>query len=137
KIALDNLDKVIRTIRQSNTQELAQENLIKSFTLSEAQAKAILAIQLARLAAMEQQKILEEYAQILKTIARLEDLLANAQKVDGLIKDELKSLKDKYGDERRTRIMREEAGEFTEEDLVPDEEVVVTMTRKNYIKRIP
>jgi DNA gyrase subunit A len=137
KIALDNLDKVIATIRKSQTQEAAQQNLISGFNLTEAQAKAILAIQLARLAAMEQKKILDEYAQILKTIARLEDLLANPKKIDALIKDELKEVRDKYGDERRTRIMREEAGEFSEEDLVPDEQVVVTMTRKNYIKRIP
>jgi DNA gyrase subunit A len=137
KIALDNLDKVIQTIRDSRTQENAQANLMTGFELSEAQAKAILAIQLARLASMEQQKIRDEYAQIVKTIARLEDLLANPRKMDALIKDELKQLRDKYGDERRTRIMREEAGEFTEEDLVPDEEVVLTMTRKNYIKRIP
>ncbi|HZU14834.1 MAG TPA: DNA gyrase subunit A [Chloroflexota bacterium] len=137
KIALDNLDKVIKTIRESRTQENARANLMNGFDLSEIQANAILAIQLARLAAMEQQKIRDEYAQIIKTIAKLEDLLANARKIDAVIKDELKALKDKYGDERRTRIMREEAGDFSEEDLVPDEEVVVTMTRKNYIKRIP
>ncbi len=137
KIALDNLDKVIRAIRQSQTQDAAQENLIKLFSLTEVQAKAILAIQLARLAAMEQQKIIDEYNQVLKTISRLEDLLSSPRKIDGVVKDEMKAVRDKYGDERRTRIMREEAGDFTEEDLVPDEEVVVTMTRKNYIKRIP
>jgi len=137
KIALDNLDKVISTIRQSQTQEAAQKNLISSFSLSETQAKAILAIQLARLAALEQKKIQDEYVQIVKTIARLEDLLANTRKIDAVVKDELKEVRDKYGDERRTRIMREEAGDFTEEDLVPDEQVVVTMTRKGYIKRVP
>ena len=137
KIALDNLDKVIATIRGSQTQELAQKNLISGFSLSEAQAKAILAIQLARLAAMEQKKIQDEYVQIVKTIARLEDLLANPRKIDAVVKDELKEVREKYGDERRTRIMREEAGEFSEEDLVPDEEVIVTMTRKGYIKRVP
>lgn len=137
KIALDNLDKVISTIRQSQTQESAQKNLIAAFTLSEAQAKAILAIQLARLAALERKKILDEYQQILKTIAKLEDILSSPKKIDGVVKDELREVREKYGDDRRTRIMREEAGEFTEEDLVPDEEVVVTMTRKGYIKRIP
>jgi DNA gyrase subunit A len=137
KIALDNLDRVIALIRQSQTQEAAQKNLMSNFSLSEAQAKAILAIQLARLAAMERKKILDEYTQVLKTIARLEDLLANPRKIDALIKDELKDVREKYGDERRTRILREEAGEFTEEDLVPDEEVIVTMTRRGYIKRIP
>ncbi|MBV9278483.1 MAG: DNA gyrase subunit A [Chloroflexi bacterium] len=137
KVALDNLDRVITTIRQSQTQEAAQTNLMAGFSLTEAQARAILAIQLARLAAMERKKILDEYVQIVKTIARLEDLLANPKKIDALVKDELREVRDKYGDERRTRIVREEAGDFTEEDLVPDEEVVVTMTRKGYIKRIP
>jgi DNA gyrase subunit A len=137
KIALDNLDQVITTIRQSQTQEAAQKNLITTFWLSEIQAKAILAIQLARLAALERKKIIDEYEAILKTIAKLEALLADPKKIDGVVKDELREVRDKYGDERRTRILREEAGEFTEEDLVPDEEVVVTMTRKGYIKRIP
>jgi DNA gyrase subunit A len=137
KIALDNLDKIIAMIRQSQTQDTAQKNLMSSFSLSEAQAKAILAIQLARLAAMERQKILDEYTQILKTIAKLEDLLANPRKIDALIKDELKDVRDKYGDDRRTRIVSQEIGDFSEEDLVPDEQVIVTMTRKAYIKRIP
>jgi DNA gyrase subunit A len=137
KIALDNLDRVISTIRQSATPDVAQKNLIETFSLSEVQAKAILAITLSRLAALERQKILDEYAQVLKTISRLEDLLGNQRKMDGLIKNELKELRDKYGDERRTRIVAEELGEFSEEDLVPDEEVVVTMTQKSYIKRIP
>ncbi|HEX6506863.1 MAG TPA: DNA gyrase subunit A [Chloroflexota bacterium] len=137
KIALDNLDKIISTIRQSQTPEVAQKNLMEGFSLSEAQAKAILAIQLARLAALERKKILDEYTAILKTIARLEDLLANPRKMDTLIKTEMKDLREKYGDERRTKIRAEEAGEFSEEDLVPDEEVVVTMTQKSYIKRVP
>ncbi|MGI8969001.1 MAG: DNA gyrase subunit A [Chloroflexota bacterium] len=137
KILLDNLDKVIATIRASRTQETAQKDLMAGFTLTEVQAKAILAIPLARLAALERQKILDEYAQIIKTIARLEDLLANTKKIDALIKDELKELRDKYGDERRTRIIAQELGEFSEEDLIPDEQVVVTMTRRGYVKRVP
>lgn len=137
KIALDNLDRVIATIRRSDTPDVAQKNLIETFSLSEIQAKAILAITLSRLAALERQKILDEYAQVLKTISRLEDLLGNQRKMDGLIKSELKEVRDKYGDERRTKIVTEELGEFSEEDLVPDEEVVVTMTQKSYIKRIP
>jgi len=136
KIALDNLDKVIATIRKSQTPETAHKNLVASFTLSDAQAKAILAMQLSRLAALERKKILDEYAQILKSIARLEDLLSNPRKIDAVVKDELKEVREKYGDERRTRIVHEEAGDLTEEDLVPDEEVIVTMTRKGYIKRI-
>jgi DNA gyrase subunit A len=137
KIALDNLDKVIATIRRSETPDVAQKNLIESFSLSEIQAKAILAITLSRLAALERQKILDEYAQVLKTISRLEDILGNQRKMDSLIKTELKDLREKYGDERRTKIVADELGEFSEEDLVPDEEVVVTMTQKSYIKRIP
>ncbi len=137
KIALDNLDRVIATIRQSQTPDVAQKNLIETFSLSEVQAKAILAITLSRLAALERQKILDEYAQILKTMSRLEDLLGHQRKMDALIKNELKELRDKYGDERRTKIVAEELGQFSEEDLVPDEEVVVTMTQKSYIKRIP
>ncbi|MGH2447573.1 MAG: DNA gyrase subunit A, partial [Chloroflexota bacterium] len=137
KIALDNLDKVISTVRSSRTQETAQKNLIANFKLTMIQAKAILAIQLARLAALERKKILDEHAAIQKTIARLEGLLADTRKMDAVVRDELKEVRDKHGDDRRTRIMNEEAGELTEEDLVPDQEVVITMTRKGYIKRIP
>ena len=137
KIALDNLDRIIALIRGSQTQDAAQQGLMAQFTLSEVQAKAILAIQLARLAALERQKILDEYDSIIKTIGRLEDLLASPKKIDGVIKSEIKDVREKYGDERRTRIMHEEIGDFREEDLIPDEEVVVTMTRKSYIKRIP
>jgi DNA gyrase subunit A len=110
---------------------------MSGFSLSEIQAKAILAIQLARLAALERQKIMDEYEAVMKTIARLEGILESPKKIDGLIRDELKDVRNKYGDERRTRIRSEEAGELNEEDLIPDEEVVVTMTRKAYIKRVP
>jgi DNA gyrase subunit A len=137
KIALDNLDEVIATIRRSQTQDSAQKNLIDKFKLSELQAKAILAIQLARLAAMERKKIIDEYTEILKTIARLEDLLANPRKIDALIKDELTDLRDRYGDARRTKIVNDDGGEVSDEDMIPEEQVVVTMTRKAYIKRIP
>jgi DNA gyrase subunit A len=137
KIALDNLDRVIATIRGSQNAEVAQHNLMEGFSLSEIQAKAILAITLSRLAALERQKILDEYADVLKTIARLEELLGSQRRMDTLIKKELQEVREKYGDARRTQIVAEELGEFSEEDLVPDEEVVVTMTQKSYIKRIP
>ncbi|GAC1463140.1 MAG: DNA gyrase subunit A [Chloroflexota bacterium] len=137
KIALDNLDRVIALIRGSDTPDAAQSALMSAFELSEPQAKAILAMTLSRLAALERQKIIDEYNALLKTIARLEDLLSSPKKIDGVVKTELKEVREKYGDERRTRIVSEEAGEFSEEDLIPDEEVVVTMTRKAYIKRIP
>ncbi|PZR99754.1 MAG: DNA gyrase subunit A [Chloroflexi bacterium] len=137
KVALDNLDRVIAMIRASQTPEAARTSLIANFSLSEVQANAILAIQLQRLAALERQKIIDEYNALLKTIARLEDLLSSPEKIDVVVKDELKEVRQKYGDERRTRIIAQEAGEFSEEDLIPDEEVVVTMTQKAYIKRIP
>lgn len=137
KIALDNLDAIISAIRNSQTTDAAQQKLMSDYELSEAQAKAILAITLARLAAMERKKVQDEYTEILKTIAGLEDLLGNPKKIDAVVKDELKEVREKYGDERRTRIRKEEVGDFSEEDLVPDEEVVVTMTQKGYIKRIP
>jgi DNA gyrase subunit A len=137
KIALDNLDAAISTIRRSQTSEAAQKNLIEQFKLTEVQAKAILAITLSRLAALERKKITDEYTEVLKTIARLEDLLASPKQIDSVVREDLKEVRNKYGDERRTRILAQEVGEFSEEDLVPDEEVVVTMTRKAYIKRIP
>ncbi|MBI2863000.1 MAG: DNA gyrase subunit A [Chloroflexi bacterium] len=137
KIALDHLDEVITTIRRSQSAEAARTNLIRGFRLTEIQAQAILDMQLRRLAALERKKILDEYADVIKTIAQLEDLLANPRKVLQLAKKELGELKEKYGDPRRTRIMADETGEFTEEDLIPDQEVVITMSQKGYIKRLP
>ncbi|MBM3135238.1 MAG: hypothetical protein FJZ89_08165, partial [Chloroflexi bacterium] len=134
KIALDNLDAVIATIRQARDAEAAKSQLIKRFKLTEIQAQAILDLQLRRLAALERKKIEDELAETIKLIARLEDLLAHPKKIYGLIKEDLAELKAKYGDARRTRI-REEAAEFTEEDLIPDEEVLVGVTERNYVKR--
>jgi len=134
KIALDNLDAVITTIRQARDAEVAKNNLIKRFKLTEIQAQAILDMQLRRLASLERKKIEDELAETIKLIARLEDLLAHPKKIYGLIKEDLAELKAKYGDARRTRI-REEAAEFTEEDLIPDEEVLVGVTERNYVKR--
>ncbi|CAN5573890.1 DNA gyrase subunit A [soil metagenome] len=136
KIALDNLDAIIQTIRQSRTAESARTNLMKGFSLSEVQANAILDMQLRRLAALERRKVEEEYAEILKEIARLEDLLANPQKILGMIKDDLTELRDKYGDERRTRIV-DATGDLSDEDLIPEVDVIVTLTQRGYIKRLP
>ena len=136
KIALDNLDEVIATIRRSPDAETARVTLMKRFKLSELQAQAILDMQLRRLAALERKKILDEYAEVLKLIAYLEDLLAKPAKILYLIRDELTELKSKYGDARRTRILAEEKAEFTEEDLIPDQEVTVTLTAKSYVKRL-
>jgi DNA gyrase subunit A len=136
KIALDNLDKVIATIRAASTTEVAQTNLQSGFGLSEIQARAILDMQLRRIAALERQKIVDEYNEVLGIIKGLEELLADDARRDAVIKAELKDMKSKYGDARRTRILKEEAGDFREEDLIPDEQVVVSMTRRGYVKRI-
>jgi DNA gyrase subunit A len=136
RIALSNLDAVIQTIRQSPDAEAARERLMKRFKLSEAQAQAILDMQLRRLAALERQKIEEEYAQVMKTIAYLEDLLANPHKILLLIKDDVLDMKAKYGDERRTRIMADAREEFEEEDLIAREEVLISITQRGYVKRV-
>ena len=137
KIALDNLDAVIKTIRESESAEAALTALQSNFGMSEIQAKAVLDMQLRRLAALERKKITDEYAEVIKQIAYLEDLLGNPRKIDQLIKDELAELKKKFGDERRTTIMADEKAELTDEDLIADEEVVVTITDRGYIKRVP
>jgi len=136
KTALDHLDAVIQTIRQSPNADTARERLIERFELTEIQAQAILDMQLRRLAALERQKIEDEYLELIQRIAYLEDLLASPRKVLYLIKDELAELKRTYGDGRRTRIVREEAN-LDEEDLVVEEDVLVTITQRGYIKRVP
>jgi len=135
KIALDNIDEVISTIRASQTTEEAQANLIKKFNLSQIQARAILAMQLRTLAGLERQKIEDELAALMKTISELESILADEQKILEIIKDEMLALKEQYGDERRTRVVANELNRLNDEDLVPDEQVVVTLTSANYIKR--
>jgi DNA gyrase subunit A len=135
KIAVENLDAVIRTIRESKTQEDAKNNLMTKFKLSEIQATAILDLQLRRLAALERQKIEDEYQMVKETIAYLEDLLAHPAKILTVIKGELDKLKEKYADERRTKVYKSKVGEFSEEDLIPNEPTVVTLTDTGYIKR--
>jgi len=137
KIALDNLDAVIATIRASADVEVARANLMTSFGLSEAQAQAILDMRLARLAALERKKIEDEYLQVIKLIAELEDILANPGRVLQIIKDELHELKRRYAGERRTRVQDDSSREMTDEDLIADEDVVVTISRRGYIKRQP
>jgi DNA gyrase subunit A len=135
KIALDNIDEVINTIRSSETTDEAQANLMGKFGLSEIQAKAILAMQLRTLAGLERKKIEGELAQLIKLIAELEAILADEQKILSIIKDEFKAIKKQYSDERRTKVIPGELGKMNDEDLVPDEQVVVTLTSANYIKR--
>ncbi|MGZ3615912.1 MAG: DNA gyrase subunit A [Ktedonobacteraceae bacterium] len=137
KIALDNLDTVITTIRQSQSAEIALVNLMQQFSLSEEQGKAILDMRLARLAALERGKVEEELRDVLKHIDYYNILLADINEIRKLIKADLVELKEKYGDERRTDIVEGEAGEFKDEDLIRNDEVVVTLTEKGYIKRLP
>ncbi|MGQ9572042.1 MAG: DNA gyrase subunit A [Dehalococcoidia bacterium] len=137
-VALDHLDQVIQTIRRSESAEKAKERLMRApFRLSDRQAQAVLDMQLRRLARLERQKIQDEYAEVIKQIAYLEDLLANPRKIDYLIKEETLEVKKKYGDERRTQIFEQEAVDFSEEDLIPHQEVVVTLSSRGYIKRVP
>jgi DNA gyrase subunit A len=135
KIALDHLDEVISTIRKSADADAAREALIAKFSLSEAQANAILEMQLRRLAALERKKIEDEYEEVIRLIAELEDLLANPRKILQAIKDELGELRRKYGEERRTRIWDDATRELSAEDLVAAEDVVVTLSQRGYIKR--
>ena len=135
-IALANLDDVIQTIRQSPDADAARERLMTRFKLSERQAQAILDMQLRRLAALERQKIEDEQRQTLERIAYLEDLLANPRKILEVIKEGLGEMAEKYGDERRTHIAFEASESLKEEDLVPDEAVLITITQRGYVKRV-
>lgn len=135
KIALDHIDEVIATIRASQTTEDAQTNLVKKFKLSEIQARAILAMQLRTLAGLERKKIEDELAELLKLIDKLSGILADEKKILKIIKDELLEMKKQFGDDRKTKIVAQELGKLSDEDLVPDEQVVVTLTSANYIKR--
>src|SRR5258706_1957631 len=135
KIAVDHIDAVIATIRASKDQDDAKKNLIEKFKLSEIQAVAILDMQLRRLAALERQKIEDEILMIKETIAYLEDLLSHPDKILAVIKEELVSLRQKYGDARRTRVYKGKVDEFSEEDLIPNEPTVITITNTGYIKR--
>ncbi|HUD11611.1 MAG TPA: DNA gyrase subunit A [Candidatus Saccharimonadia bacterium] len=137
KIALDHIDEVIKTIRASQTTDEARLNLIKQFTLSEIQARAILAMQLRTLAGLERKKIEDELAELKKLIGELEKILASESEILRVIREELEELKAKFGDARRTQIVGNELGKFSEEELVPNEQVIVTLTTGNYIKRIP
>ena len=137
KIALDHLDAVIKTIRESADVDVARTNLMTKFKLSELQAQAILDMRLARLAALERKKIEDEYLEVIQLIAELEDILANPARVLRIIKDELAELKRKYAGERKTRVQDDANREMTDEDLIADEDVVVTISGRGYIKRQP
>ena len=135
--ALDKIGAIIRLIRGSESAAAAKVKLQeKPFTFTERQATAILAMTLSRLAALERQQLLNEHAELLKTITFLEELLADAAKVDAVIKEETLELRKKHGDDRRTQIVDQELQNFSDEDLIPHEEIVVTISRRGYIKRL-
>ncbi|MCH7998012.1 MAG: DNA gyrase subunit A [Chloroflexi bacterium] len=137
-LALDQLDEVIKAIRRSPSADEAKQRLMKApFKLSDRQAQAVLDMQLRRLARLEREKIQAEYAEIIKQISYLEDLLANPRKIDFLIRDDSQEAKERFGDDRRTQIMDQEAEEFSEADLVAHQEVVVTLSTNGYVKRLP
>jgi DNA gyrase subunit A len=137
KVALDHIDEVIDVIRRSPSADAARKNLMTSFSLTQIQAQAILDMQLRRLAALEREKLIEEYTEVLKTIAYLEDLLANPRKILFLVKEDIEEIRDKYGDPRRTEIVEEEPDEFSEEDLIHHQKVIIVLTNRGYIKRMP
>ncbi|MFT6967149.1 MAG: DNA gyrase subunit A, partial [Marivirga sp.] len=133
-IALDNLDAVIKLIRESRDPETAKSGLMENFELSEIQAKAILDMRLQRLTGLERDKIIAEFEEIKELIGRLEEILANEEIRMQIIKDEMQEMKDRYGDERRTEIVHS-AEEFTDEDMIPNEDVIITISHQGYIKR--
>ncbi len=136
KKALDFIDAVIETIRKSPTKEEAHANLMKKFKLSDRQATAILEMRLQTLAGLERKKIEDELNEKYKIIAELEALLASRKKIFALVKSELLELKEKYGDERKTKVVRSGIGEFKQEDLVPNEDAIITISEDGYIKRM-
>lgn len=135
KIALDHIDEVIATIRASKTTDIAEKALREKFGLTEIQAKAILAMQLRRLTGLEREAIEEELRALLKLICELEAILADENEILRIIKEELLEMKDKYGDERKSKIINHELGKFSDEELIPEEESVILLTTENYIKR--
>ena len=134
KIALDNIDEIIKTIRESYDD--ADKRLMERFGLSEIQAAAILAMQLRRLQGLERDKIEAELQELMALIAKYEEILADEAKILNVVKEELLVMKEKYGDKRRSKIFNHELGKFSEEELIPEEESVILLTAENYIKRV-
>ena len=136
KIALDNIDEVIKIIKKSESPEIARTKLIKSFKLSELQAKAILEMRLSSLTGLEQKKIVEELSELLKLIEKLSSILSNKELRMEIVKEELNEVTEKYGDDRRTDIVADE-GEFSIEDMIAEEDMVITISHNGFIKRFP
>ena len=137
RIALDHLDEVITLIRNSKTADIARTGLMERFKLSEKQAQAILDMRLQRLTGLEREKIEEEYKEILALIEELKAILADEEKVLAIIREELTEIKEKFNDERRTEIAMGGVDFFEDEDLIPEENIIITLTHKGYIKRLP
>jgi DNA gyrase subunit A len=137
KIAIDNIDAVIKTIRASETKEEALEQLMKKFKLTELQGKAILDMRLQTLAGLERQKIEDELAEKIKEIEHLKGILADIKKVLKIMQDELAEIRAKYADERRTQIVPNAVDAISQKDTIPNEAVIIMLSRENYIKRIP
>ncbi len=135
-IALDNIDAVIETIKKSDTRDDAKVNLIKKFSLTDIQADAILQMQLQRLAGLERQKIQDELKSLLAFIEECEEILKNPKKIDGIMKDELKDISKRFGDERRTTIVDHQVGEFSAKDTIPNSPMMVALTAHGYVKRL-
>lgn len=137
KKALDHIDAIIKTIKQSDTKEEAAKELVKRFKFSERQTTAILEMRLQQLAGLERKKINDELKEKHELVAYLEDLLKAPKKIDGIIKRELVEIKAKYGDERKTKLIKNPIGEFKVEDLIQNEEVIIVVTKSGYVKRLP
>ncbi len=135
-IALDNIDEVVETIRKSDTKEIAKERLIKKFKLSEIQATAILDMRLQTLAGLERQKIIDELKAVKKFIDECNAILKDSKKIDGVFQQELADIKKSYGDDRRTAVVPNAAGEFSAKDTIPNAPMIVTLTRSGYVKRL-
>jgi DNA gyrase subunit A len=136
KIALDHIDEIIATIKKSANKEEAHVNLMKKFKLSDRQTTAILEMRLQTLSGLERKKIEDELAEKMKLIAYLEDLLKHRKKILALVKSELVEVRDRFGDERRTKVIKGGIGEFKQEDLIPNEEAIITLTADGYVKRM-
>lgn len=136
KKALDHIDEIIATIKKSKTKEEAHQNLMKNFRLSDRQTTAILEMRLQTLSGLERKKIEDELDEKMKLIATLEDLLSSREKMLGVVKTELLELREKYGDARKTRVVRNGIGEFKQEDLIPNEDAIITLSEDGYIKRM-
>ncbi|WP_167628636.1 DNA gyrase subunit A [Listeria valentina] len=137
RIALDNIDAVISLIRGSKTTEIAKEGLMTQFSLSEKQSQAILDMRLQRLTGLEREKIEEEYNNLMQLINELKAILADEERILEVIREELEEIKQKYSDKRRTEILTGDLVSIEDEDLIPEEEVAITLTKKGYIKRLP